>query len=254
LFFNTSDEKKRIWSFIGKYYRKDLHLPYPFALKYRKMNFEVEVDEATSLPFLIHNGRKLFFPRGMNKKEIKETYRELLTEQDSESAHRYVDSLDRLSGKALLDIGAAEGIISLDAVDVAKYIYLFEYQQEWIEALEATFAPYAHKVEIVKKYVSNADSDNSTSLDSFFTDKPFDDLFLKMDIEGSEMNALEGASNILSKGKNINFAICIYHNEDDYKLIPAFLQNYGYDCEITQGYILLGNWWLRKGVVRKKYF
>jgi 16S rRNA A1518/A1519 N6-dimethyltransferase RsmA/KsgA/DIM1 with predicted DNA glycosylase/AP lyase activity len=34
-------------------------------------------------------------------------------------------------------------------------IYMFEYDKEWIAALETTFEPYKDKVEIINKYVSN---------------------------------------------------------------------------------------------------
>lgn len=50
------------------------------------------------------------------------------------------------------------------------------------------------------------------SLDNILMDKPVD--FIKMDIEGSELKALEGAKNIISKQKP-KLAICTYHSDID---------------------------------------
>ena len=91
-------------------------------------------------------------------------YRGLLIEQDKRSAHRYVDSYEELKGETLLDIGAAEAVFTLDTIDYIDRAYLFECDEAWIEALEATFAPWNDKIMIVRKYVSDVDDDNNLSL------------------------------------------------------------------------------------------
>lgn len=55
------------------------------------------------------------------------------------------------------------------------------------------------------------------SLDNILTNRTID--FIKMDIEGAELKALMGASEIIKRCKP-NLAICVYHKPQDYFEIP----------------------------------
>ena len=59
------------------------------------------------------------------------------------------------------------------------------------------------------------------TLDSIVKDEPV--AFIKMDIEGSEMQALRGAANIIRRDKPL-CAICIYHKPGDMLEISSYLK------------------------------
>lgn len=61
---------------------------------------------------------------------------------------------------------------------------------------------------------------NTVSLDHSVSDKV---TFIKMDIEGAELEALKGCSEIIQKDKP-RLAICIYHKKEDLVEIPMFIK------------------------------
>lgn len=87
---------------------------------------------------------------------------------------------------------------SLEIVDKAKHVYLFEAEESWIGDLEKTFAPWKEKVTIVRKYVSDIDDDNNVRLDSFFNKSILKPTFIKIDVEGAEMNVLNGCASLFT--------------------------------------------------------
>ncbi|OPZ92213.1 MAG: hypothetical protein BWY74_01687 [Firmicutes bacterium ADurb.Bin419] len=55
--------------------------------------------------------------------------------------------------------------------------------------------------------------------------------FIKMDVEGSELSALEGAAETIHRNKP-RLAISAYHNEDDFRTIPNLIKSIRSDYEI----------------------
>ena len=62
---------------------------------------------------------------------------------------------------------------------------------------------------------------NADSLDNLISDGKAD--FIKMDIEGAELNALIGAKNLIQKNNPI-LAICAYHRQEDLITIPQYIK------------------------------
>lgn len=221
--------KKSPQKVYRKYFMKHGYTrnPYPAAEKYADFHPEVYRDETNGLSYVLHrSGRRLYYPLSYDAARIKNAYKSVLIEQDAMHPHHYVDSLDEFKGKILLDIGSAEGFTSRDAIEQVGKVYLFECEPEWIEVLKTTFAPWKDKCEIIEKRVSSVCNDNSITLDEFLKDRPIDNLFLKMDIEGAECAALCGAKELFSKAMNMDFAICTYHRKNDAKDVAEYLNTH----------------------------
>ena len=224
--------------------------PFPHSKEYFRLPpCQVSHDPANGLPYVMHNGKRLYFKAGMIDGEVNFSYRGLCVEQGPRSAHRYVDSYDELDGKVLLDVGAAEAIFTLEVIERIRHAYVFECDPAWLEALEATFAPWRDKVTIVRQYVGDTDGDDSIRFDTFFADKPADNLFLKMDIEGSEQRALLGAEHLLATAPRLSGSVCVYHTHDAEQEITSMLHAHGLHTQITPGYLYFGNE-LRHGIAR----
>lgn len=208
--------------------------PYDWVKEYEYLKINV-FEDRDGVPYVYHNKLALYFKKEWNT-FAPEAYRGLLIEQDPRSAHCYLADMEFLRGKTVLDIGAAEGIFTLNVIAYVDHAYLFECDEKWIEALSKTFDSWKDKITIVRKYVSDVDDDNNITLDTFFKDKPVKNLFLKMDIEGYEKKALRGAERLLQSSL-ISGAVCIYHMHDDKADIESYLQSFGKKTEIQPGYL-----------------
>lgn len=229
--------------------------PYDFNKSYVAQSINVHMDEKLGLKYVLHEGKRLYFKRKWTIDEIRVAYNSLQIEQDVNSPHRYL-SLDFsvCDNAVTVDVGAGEGNFSLSVVENASKLYLFEADNEWIEALNATFQPWKNKVVIVNKYVSDTDTNTHVSLDAFFKEEKID--FLKADVEGCELQLLQGASNILFSQKDIMVAMCTYHRQNDAEMINQALTQYGFDTKFSKGYMFFFldsppvPPYLRKGLVR----
>lgn len=252
------------------FYRKNRKLelfPYGFTDTYKKKENYIEVcsyDE--NLKYVIHNGKRLFFPNESDS-AIKSKYIQLIMEQDAHSPHKYfTDEVLHLDKTVFIDVGAAEGIISLDLIDNASEVILLECSEKWINALEHTFEPWKDKVRIIRKYVGISTSANSISLDDLLEGYDGRNIIIKMDIEGMELEALLGGEKVLDNN-NCVISCATYHTSEMYADIERYLKNKGYICESSEGVMLFfyGNMtmlngryeqnkypYFRKGIIRAK--
>ncbi len=205
-----------------------------FVNRYRRWPLEVSVCEKTGLPYLVHEGKRLFFPKHYTPSLVKSTYRSLLMEQDQASPHRYWNNEVVFKGKTLFDLGSAEGFIALDHIDDLQQVYLFECEPVWMEALEATFEPYAEKVTIVQRYVSDKtdEATKTVRLDDFVKQHNCRVDLVKMDIEGYEEAALEGFCDTL-QAQSVELAVCAYHKPEAVTSIVGLLTAAGYTSTLN---------------------
>lgn len=202
----------------------------PFVHLYNFRGYNVLRDREKDLWFVYTpEGKKLYFKRGMSRKEAVRTYRSLEEEQDLHSPHYYFfDGLTLSENSVVADIGVAEGNFGLKIVDRVKELYLFECDAGWIEALEATFEPWKDKVHIVNRFVSDTTSSDTVRLDDFFRDKSVPHI-LKLDVEGAEVAVLEGAAAFLKEGRISDLLVCTITKKE---ILNVCLQNW--NASITQ--------------------
>jgi hypothetical protein len=234
----TLPEQDRIET--GKFLDNFLIMPisYCFSTKYLYRNIKVYKDITNGLPYLFHNNHKLYFKRGMKKSDIVLAYNYLCMEQDENSPHSYNSfNINYQPEDIAVDAGAAEGIWGLDIIDRIERLFMFECDESWIEALEATYAPWKEKVCIVKKYVSDTTDSENISLDDYFSEQQYKPTVLKADIEGCEKAMLDGAERLQTDSFR-HILLCTYHRENDYEILKAELKKHHFIIETSKGYLL----------------
>ena len=192
--------------------------------------------DSDDMPYIMFEGKKMFYPRNRKFAQLddQEVVYDVLYEQGENSPHLYVkDETEIPGGGVLVDAGVCEGNFALRYIDKVSKCYLIECDPFWIEALKKTFEPYASKVVICDKFLGRNDSEDTIQLDTLVTEK-ID--FLKMDIEGAEVEALLGAKKTLQRS-NARCAICSYHRQKDEEDIKFILSALGYDTETSKGYM-----------------
>ena len=246
---------KEIINFL-KYNELDT-FPYNFSKKYDSKNIIVYTDNESSLKYVLHDNKRLYFRKDWNEDKIKIYYNSLLIEQDTNSPHRYEYKNFMVSNDdVVIDAGVAEGNFALSIVEKVQKLYLFEADQDWIPILKETFKPWEDKVFIINKYVSNIQDEYSICLDDYFNKNRIN--FIKADVEGAELKLLEGGRKLISEQKQLKIVICTYHKQNDAEEINNELLEYGFHTEFSKGYMIYESWiegkkpefYVRKGLVR----
>lgn len=230
--------------------------PYTFNDNYHAENIEVFLDSERGLRYVNQDGKRLYFKRRWSETRIKRAYSDLLREQDINSPHRYLtEEFSINNNDVLADIGAAEANFSLAVIEKIKKVYLFEYDKEWAEALKATFAPWADKVVIINKFVSDRDDDSHVRFDTFY--KQHSDItFLKIDVDGAESIVLDSCNEVFKSPVPFKVALCTYHKNNDEHDFTLLLRNHGFTVTPSRGYMIhyydkkMTAPYLRRGLIR----
>lgn len=243
-------QNRRLCEAIIKKYEVCDDLEIRAAVDYFKENglnpygaFNVERGNVTNVfwdgeyPYIYFEDKKMFFPKDykFEMKDGKKCVIDILGSQQDGSPHKYVRSENDIPANAVIvDAGVAEGNFALRYIEKAKKVYLIESDARWMEALKRTFSEYSDKVVFCNKYLDRYDSQKTITLDTLVKEN-ID--FLKMDIEGFEVDALLGGSEILKRSYNGKCAICSYHKQNDEKYIRYILESFGYLTSVSQGYM-----------------
>jgi len=231
--------------------------PYDFIQKYGSLKIKFFYDKTCGMHYVLHNGKRMYFPKNWTAKQGKSYYRALCMEQDENSPHRYetADFIPK-NDDIIVDVGAAEGIWALTYAEVAKKIYLFECDSGWEQALQKTFEPYKEKTIMVNKYVSDKSEGENITLDDYFDNETIN--FIKADIEGYELKLLKGMAKILTREKDLKLLLCAYHNKKDEEELKNGLGKFGFYTECSKRYMLFAQDknieppYVRRGLVRAR--
>lgn len=233
--FETDPERKEVVEFIKE--QGVQIFPYHFTKKYQQDTISVYHDDDCGMKYVLQDGKRLYFKRKWSAQRIKKSYHDLTLEQDPMSPHRYLSSSFQLDEKDVLaDFGAAEGNFTLSVIEKIKKAYLFEYDPEWIEALQMTFKPWKDKVEIVPKFVSDKNDAKHCSGDVFFEGKEL--TFMKIDVDGGERGLLKGFEKTIDQAQTMKIALCTYHQHEDEQEFTAWLNSKNYKVVPSKGYMI----------------
>lgn len=202
----------------------------PFIEKYDDLPIDIFFDKSTSLKYVVHNGKKLYYQGFQRNTYIKMSYRSVCCEQDPASPHCYLDNGEDLKDTILFDCGCAEANFSLDHIDEVKAVHLFEGDEKWFGPLQASFYPWENKVTLIKKYVGK-ENEKTISLRKYIEkligdgilDPKGDKVYIKMDIEGSEMDVMEDIFPLLNAFRYLRMAVCVYHRAEHEEAIRKML-------------------------------
>ncbi|WP_026890983.1 FkbM family methyltransferase [Lacrimispora aerotolerans] len=238
LFRYEDSEEKEIQDIVKylKYHQLQL-FNYPFVEKYNTEDSHIEYDQDKKLYYALYCDKKMYFPRSFqDEKSVREYFRLVCIHQDTDSPHRYLtDKFNVPDNAVVVDGGVAEGDFALSIIDRVKKIYLFEPDGEWVKALKHTFEPYKEKIVIINKCLSNYIKGDTTTLDEILDGSNVD--FIKMDIEGEEYYAMQGALKSITATENLRVVVCTYHQEFAYDAIKKLLEDLHFKTETSTGYI-----------------
>ena len=214
-------------------------IPYKWIEEYDMQKIKVYKDKDSRMPYVKVGKDKLFFPKRYPASYVRLYYNSIRVEQDSRSPHYYFDPQDeRLKDTVFVDVGGAEGYVSLRVAKNVRSVIILESDPDWIEALKKTFEPWKEKVTIVNQFADDHTDKRHTRLDDVLQGRG--NVVLKLDVEGMEEKALSGAEQTLKK-KDTKLFVCTYHRPTDEVKLVEFLKRYGFKVELSQGYMFFGN-------------
>lgn len=234
------DEKEDVIRYI-KRTNKLAVFNYDWADKIAKLPMKIDFDENAGLYYQETGGKKIYLKRSLDTEEKRiNCCRARIRDQYGRSPHCYSNFMGGEQWDFIIDVGAAEGNFALDYIEKARKIVIIETDADWIEALTYTFKPYADKVTIVEKYLSDKNDDNNISLDRLLADGILQSgktYAIKMDIEGAEERAIKGGRKFFDQNVSGVVIACAYHHQTAEDEIKELLDKRGFTTETSKGYM-----------------
>ena len=219
-----------------KYMKEHNFCPFNQYVEFKKEPYWVKWDKVECLPYIMFEDKKMYYParRKFYILDGREVIYDLMAEQSPNSPHIYInDRIKVEQGDVICDAGVCEGNFALKYIEKASKVYLVECDEDWFLPLEKTFDQFKDKVVFCKSFLGRYSYGNNINLDTLI-DGRLD--FLKMDIEGAEVDALLGAKHCF-RNNNVKSSICSYHRHNDEYFLRNILDMYGYESFCSSGYM-----------------
>lgn len=162
-----------------------------------------------------------------------------MAEQDDASPHKYfTESFKPEADDVFVDIGSAEGLEVVNLLGTPKKMYLFEGDSSYKKPLELTFADEMKSgyVNLTFKFAGMKKDKDYVCIDEIV--KPSKNICIKMDVEGSEIDVLNCAENLITKSEHVKLAIACYHYKESADELLQYLTKRGYKCSFTDGFVI----------------
>lgn len=226
-------------------YFDEKHL-FPYEFVREKHALECGLDAEWGLPYVLHDARRLYFPKAFSIQQAEKLYRYYVEEEGllgsgclRKSPHQYAtDDFCVEDGDVVVDIGCSEALFAFSNLKKASETYLFEMEQQWDAPLKASFAEeLGSSVHVYNKFVSNKTGGNEIKLTDAIPTDSAKTFFIKMDIEGGERAVLDASEDFLVSNR-VKLCCCLYHRQDDEQYIVPKLQRLGYKTSLSDGFVL----------------
>lgn len=212
---------------------------------------EVYFDAEKQLPYVLHDGKRLYYPAQWGKGSITFSYTNAVAVEGilgdgclEKAPHNYLDARFPVKeGAVVCDFGAAEGLLGLHFAEQSSRLLIGECDEKWQAPLRATFEPWKQKTIIVSGALgmgSQASGEGEMQLlleneAANISNAPF---FIKFDIEGAERFAIQEAAFFFQHHPDVTVACAAYHRQDDGMFLEKLFRRWGYETAFSDGAML----------------
>ena len=227
------NENSAVYEFVKNH--KVQMYPYDWFDNFKNIPIEIRRDDSCGMLYAIYKGKRMYYPQNYSAEMIANSINFFVKEQLTISPHCYMPDNEHAvkKGDIVVDGGAAEANFSLDVIDRARKIYLYEGDPNWIPALQMTFRDYRDKVVIINKFLDSYAHKGYATIDDTVSEREVN--FIKLDVEGYELQALCGAKKHIMASNNFRCSICAYHNHEDAEVLPIYLKTLNCECRVGKG-------------------